>query len=177
MASPTFTAEFNDPNPIHVGLVVSLFTVGCVVGAFFAGPFGDYLGRRATLSLGSIVFLLGGCVQTAAMSIEYLYGGRFIAGIGTGVLVMVVPLYQAELAHPHIRGRINALVQFMLGIGAFLAAWITYGTLLNISDSNAQWRIPLGIQNVPTVFLGSLIWFFPESPRYACPYDTHAGNG
>ena len=78
---------------------------------------------------------------------------------------MIVPLYQAELAHPDIRGRINALVQFMLGIGAFLAAWITYGTLLHIEGSNAQWRIPLGIQNAPTVFLAGLIWFFPESPR------------
>lgn len=165
IASPTFINEFNAPDPTHTGLVVSLFTVGCVVGVAFAGPLGDYLGRRATLTVGSLVFLVGGVVHTAAMSLDYLYGGRFVAGIGTGILVMIVPLYQAELAHPDIRGRINALVQFMLGIGSFLAAWITYGTLLNISDSNAQWGIPLGIQNAPTVFLASLIWFFPESPR------------
>lgn len=55
-------------------------------------------------------------------------------------------------------------MQFMLGIGSFSASWITYGTLLHL-DTNAQWRIPLGIQNAPTVFLASLIWFFPESPR------------
>ncbi|KAK5164820.1 uncharacterized protein LTR77_009484 [Saxophila tyrrhenica] len=166
VASPTFIDEFNEPNAVHTGLVVSLFTVGCVPGAAFAGPFGDYLGRRATLALGSVVFLIGGAIQTAAMSLSYLYGGRFVAGLGTGILVMAVPLYQAELAHPNIRGRINALVQFMLGIGSFLAAWITYGTLLNIDGSNAQWRIPLGIQNAPTVFLATLIWFFPESPRW-----------
>lgn len=164
VASPTFIEEFNDPDPTHVGLVVALFTVGCVVGAAFAGPLGDYTGRRATLTAGSLVFLVGGCIQTAAQTIDYLYAGRFLAGVGTGILVMIVPLYQAELAHPSIRGRINALVQFMLGIGSFLAAWITYGTLLH-ETTNAQWRIPLGIQNAPTVFLASLIWFFPESPR------------
>lgn len=35
---------------------------------------------------------------------------------------MSVGLYQAELAHPDIRGRIVALQQFMLGIGALVSA-------------------------------------------------------
>jgi hypothetical protein len=41
---------------------------------------------------------------------------------------MIVPLYQAELCHPSIRGRVTALQQFMLGVGALAAAWISYGT-------------------------------------------------
>lgn len=44
-----------------------------------------------------------------------------------GFLVMIVPLYQAELVHPSIRGRVTALQQFMLGVGALAAAWISYG--------------------------------------------------
>lgn len=164
LASNTFIDKFH-PDPVHSGLVVSLFTVGAVGGALVAGQLGDRLGRRATLSVGSLVFLVGGAVQTAAESLNYLYGGRFVAGLGVGILTMIVPLYQAELAHPSIRGRVNALVQFMLGIGSFLAAWITYGTYIHLPDSSGQWRIPLGIQNTPTVFLAGLIWFFPESPR------------
>lgn len=78
---------------------------------------------------------------------------------------MMVPLYQAELSHPDIRGRVTGLQQFMLGIGAFVAAWITYGTFINIKDNSAQWRIPLGLQLAPAVILASLIWLFPESPR------------
>lgn len=42
---------------------------------------------------------------------------------------MVIPMYQAELAHPSIRGRITALQQFMLGVGALAAAWISYGNI------------------------------------------------
>ena len=30
---------------------------------------------------------------------------------------MIIPLYQAELAHPDIRGLVVGLQQFMLGIG------------------------------------------------------------
>ena len=44
-----------------------------------------------------------------------------------GFLVMIVPLYQAELAHPSIRGRVTALQQFMLGVGSLCAGWISYG--------------------------------------------------
>lgn len=83
-----------------------------------------------------------------------------------GFLVMIVPLYQAEIAHPSIRGRVTALQQFMLGIGAFIAAWCTYGTNNNMSaNTSAQWRVPLGIQMIPALVLACLIMLFPESPR------------
>ncbi|KAJ0375499.1 hypothetical protein COL922a_014181, partial [Colletotrichum nupharicola] len=70
--------------------------------------------------------------------------GAFVGAIGVGLLIMAVGLYQAELAHPDIRGTIVALQQFMLGIGALLAAAISYGTFVGVSDDdNAQWRISL----------------------------------
>ncbi|KAF7527954.1 hypothetical protein PCG10_001888 [Penicillium crustosum] len=80
---------------------------------------------------------------------------------------MMIPLYQAEICHPSIRGRVTALQQFMLGIGALCAGWIGYGTYTGFSeDNNAQWQLPLGLQVAPAVFLGLLITFFPESPRW-----------
>jgi MFS family permease len=133
----------------------------------FAGPAGDYFGRRLTILIGSIIFILGGGLQTGAQSLEYLYAGRVIAGIGVGFLVMIIPLYQAEIAHPSIRGSVTALQQFMLGIGALVASWTTFGTNKNFSDDDSmQWRLSLGIQVIPAVVLGLLIMFFPESPRY-----------
>lgn len=80
---------------------------------------------------------------------------------------MIIPLYQAELAHPSIRGRITALQQFMLGVGALAAAWISYGTYVGFAPTNdGQWRTSLGIQVVPAVILAALIMVFPESPRW-----------
>jgi MFS family permease len=84
-----------------------------------------------------------------------------------GILVMIVPIYQAEIAHPDIRGRITSLQQLMLGVGSLIAAWISWGTFINFADDDSrQWRISLGIQMVPAVFLAGLILFFPESPRW-----------
>lgn len=166
VASNTFKDKFNDPDATETGLVVSMFTTGAFFGAALAGPSGDYLGRRWTIAVGSLVFCLGGGLQTGAENISYLWSGRFLAGLGVGFLVMIIPLYQAELAHPSIRGRITALQQFMLGVGALVAAWISWGTYVHIKDSSAQWRVPLGLQMVPAIFLGLLIFMFPESPRY-----------
>lgn len=122
--------------------MVSLFTAGAFFGAGFAGPVGDRYGRRWTIVLGCFIFILGGGLQTGARSLSYLFGGRFLAGLGVGFLTMIIPLYQAEIAHPSIRGGVTALQQFMLGIGSLIASWVSYGTYSGLTSS-AQWRIPL----------------------------------
>ncbi|PQE17783.1 MFS sugar transporter protein [Rutstroemia sp. NJR-2017a BVV2] len=164
VASDTFLKKFN-PNSTQLGIVVSFFTGGAFCGAGLAGPVGDRLGRRWTIFAGCIIFILGGGLQTGAETIHYLWAGRWIAGLGVGFLVMIIPLYQAEIAHPDIRGRITSLQQFMLGIGALVASWISYGTYISLKTS-AQWRLPLGIQIIPAIVLAALIFLFPESPRW-----------
>lgn len=54
-----------------------------------AGPCGDWLGRRGTILVGCIIFLIGGGLQTGAQSLGYLWSGRCLAGAGVGFLVMV----------------------------------------------------------------------------------------
>lgn len=160
------------PNAAQTGAVVSVFTGGAFVGAMLAGPSGDWIGRRGTMLAGSLIFLLGGGLQTGAQSLNFLWAGRCLAGVGVGFLVMIIPPYQAEIAHPDIRGRITALQQFMLGIGSFVAGWVSWGTFISLTNSS-QWRIPLGLQMLPAVFLATLIYLFPESPRWLIHKDRH----
>ncbi|KAJ9634070.1 hypothetical protein H2199_009143 [Coniosporium tulheliwenetii] len=166
IASPNFRNSFT-PTANEQGAVVSVFTGGAFLGAMFAGPSGDYLGRKLTIFLGGVIFCLGGALQTAARSLAYLYAGRAIAGLGVGFLTMIVPLYQAELAHPSIRGRVTSLQQFMLGIGALIAAWVSWACYVGFPDDDSkQWRVSLGVQIIPGAILASLILLFPESPRW-----------
>jgi MFS family permease len=102
--------------------VVSLFTGGGFFGAAIAGPLGDWLGRRIAIIVGAIIFCLGGALQAAGQNLSFFYAGRAVAGLGVGVLVMIVPMYQAEIAHPSIRGRVTGLQQLMLGIGAVFSS-------------------------------------------------------
>lgn len=57
--------------------------------------------------VGAVISCLGGALQAAGQTLAFFYAGRAVAGFGVGILVMVVPMYQAEIAHPSIRGSGN----------------------------------------------------------------------
>ena len=127
----------------------------------------------------------GGALQTGAQNMDMMLAGRFFAGFGVGILADLAPLYQAEIAHPSMRGSLTTLQQFMLGIGgecsvtltypaltmtsvAFIASWVTYGTAQGGATvgTQAEWRVPLGIQIIPAIPLFAFILLMPESPRW-----------
>ena len=85
------------------------------------------------------IFVIGGVIQTAGVVIAMLYVGRLIAGIGVGFLTMIIPIYQAELAHRKIRGKITSLQQLFNAIGQIFATWIGYGCYMTwVSNSKSQ---------------------------------------
>ncbi|KAJ6573225.1 general substrate transporter [Mycena sp. CBHHK59/15] len=151
------------------GLIVSIFVLkvlGCFFGMIPVAYLADFLGRRITIQIGAAVYIIGGALQTGARNMDMMLAGRFFAGFGVGIMSDLAPLYQAEIAHPSIRGRLTTLQQFMLGIGAFSASWVTYGCSAGLKGSPAEWRLPLGIQIVPALPLISFILLLPESPRW-----------
>ncbi|QDS73922.1 hypothetical protein FKW77_007696 [Venturia effusa] len=86
IASAIASANFNSlfkPSESETGAVVSVFTGGGFVGAMFAGPLGDRLGRKWTILMGSVIFCLGGGLQTGAQGLSYLYAGRLLAACFT----------------------------------------------------------------------------------------------
>ena len=75
VASVNFLNSFH-PTPAEAGAVVSVFTGGAFFDACFAGPAGDFLGRKKTILLGALIFILGGGLQTGASALSFLYVGR-----------------------------------------------------------------------------------------------------
>ncbi|KAG7090174.1 hypothetical protein E1B28_011781 [Marasmius oreades] len=153
-------------NPNLVGLITSIFVLGCFAGMIPVAYAADHFGRRMTIQMACLVYLFGGAMQAGARNMDMMLAGRFFAGFGVGILADLAPLYQAEIAHPSIRGRLTTLQQFMLGIGAFCASWITYGCAQGIPGTQAEWRVPLGIQMIPALPLLAFIPLLPESPRW-----------
>ncbi|PPQ94928.1 hypothetical protein CVT25_004414 [Psilocybe cyanescens] len=154
-----------------------------LIASIFVAYLADSFGRRITIQIGAAIYIVGGVLQTVAHSMDMMLAGRFFAGFGVGIVSDLAPLYQvkchkdsysirlervkqAEIAHPSIRGRLTTLQQFMLGIGAFCASWITYGTSAGLKGTQAEWRVPLGIQIVPAIPLLAFMLLLPESPRW-----------
>ncbi|KAJ1664583.1 hypothetical protein IW140_005017 [Coemansia sp. RSA 1813] len=162
-------AYFHDPGSVGVGVIVSLLTAGCFVGSLCAGYLADKFSRKRTIMVACVVFSLGAAIQCGARNRAMLIVGRFIAGLGVGVLSMTVPVYQSEISPPHIRGRLVSLQQWAITWGLLVAFWIDYGC--HFIKSDASWRIPIGLQIVPAIILFISMLFLPFSPRWLIDHD------
>ena len=100
-------------NPTLSGFLTSILELGAWVGVLANGILADTLGRKLCVVVACALFVVGVVVQAATHggSYDYILAGRFITGIGVGSLSMIVPLYNAELAPPEIRGSLVALQQ------------------------------------------------------------------
>ncbi|KAJ2444561.1 hypothetical protein GGF42_006271, partial [Coemansia sp. RSA 2424] len=162
-------AYFHNPGSVGVGVIVSLLTAGCFVGSLCAGWIADRFSRKRAIMASCIVFCLGAAIQCGSRNRAMLIVGRFIAGLSIGVMSMSVPVFQSEIAPPHIRGRLVSLQQWAITWGILVAFWIDYGC--HFIKSDASWRIPLGIQLVPAVILFVAMIFMPYSPRWLVAND------
>lgn len=166
LIAPNFLDVTNHPDETYLGFITSLLLLGAFCGSVPASIIADRYSRRSAIMAGAIVFIFGGSIQTAAQNREMMMAGRFFAGFGIGMLALLAPLYQSEIAHPSIRGRLTTLQQFFLGIGSFIASLAVYGCRVHHLGTAFEWRFPLGLQLMPAVPLATLIFFFPESPRW-----------
>ncbi|KAF2730776.1 MFS quinate transporter-like protein QutD [Polyplosphaeria fusca] len=154
--------------------IVSTFQAGCFFGALFTFPIAEKLGRKKTIMLAGLVFLVGGTLMTAAQgSLNLIYAGRAIAGLGIGASSLTVPVYIAEVAPPSIRGRLVGIFEIASQGGGMLGFWINYATDRTINVGNkAQWVIPLALQLFPGVMLVFGMLWCPESPRFLMKTDN-----
>ncbi|CAK5274826.1 unnamed protein product [Mycena citricolor] len=144
-------------------LVVSILSAGTFFGALVAYPMGDIVGRKWGIIASCCVFSLGVGLQLDTQWATFIVG-RFIGGIGVGLVSVLVPMYQSECAPKQIRGLIVGLYQFAITIGALLAAIVSNATK-NRADHNA-WRIPIALQFAWALILSGGMAMLPESPRY-----------
>lgn len=124
--------------------------------------------------MGSAVFMLGAAMMAVARYLPspfaMLVAGRFVVGIAVGVASMAVPLYIAELAPSHLRGKLVALnVVFITG-GQFLSC-VVAATLSDVWYPHG-WQLMLGLAGVPAFLQLVGMHFAPESPRWLMKYRS-----
>ncbi|CAI5785247.1 proton myo-inositol cotransporter [Podarcis lilfordi] len=144
-------------------LLVSSTVGAAALSALLGGVLNGWCGRRACILLASGIFTAGAAVLAAAQDKETLLAGRVVVGLGIGIASMTVPVYIAEVAPPHLRGRLVTINTLFITGGQFFASVIDGAFSYLPKDG---WRYMLGLSAVPAViqFFGFL--FLPESPRW-----------
>src|SRR5262245_28851651 len=114
-------AEAFGTDAAGTGFAVASVLLGCAVGAFGAGRLADVFGRRPTMLLNAILFLLSAVATGAANSAGVFIAARIAGGIAIGAASVLAPMYIAEVAPAHMRGRLGSLQQMAIVVGLFSA--------------------------------------------------------
>ncbi|KAL2834766.1 general substrate transporter [Aspergillus pseudoustus] len=160
---------FNHPSGSLLGLFSGIMSVGSLVALPLVPPLIDTFGRRSGIIIGSLFMILGTGLQAGATNFSMFIAARFFLGFGDVIAVTTGPLLIAEIAHPQHRALLVTFHAICYHLGAFIAAWVTYGTLK--IESNWAWRTPSLLQGTFNVLILAVILFIPESPRYYISKD------
>ncbi|KAH8812909.1 putative MFS quinate transporter [Xylogone sp. PMI_703] len=172
---PDFGKEFhydNAKDPNLSGNLVTVMQAGAFLGALVANPFADKLGRKPGLLIVSVFAFIGGLLQAFSYGhLSCFYIGRFVEGLGLGGATMLAPTYVSENSPRAIRGLLVGFYQLFETMGAMVAFFIDYGSLLHIKG-HASWMVPLAMQSLPPLLIFVSIIFCPESPRWLASKDN-----
>jgi sugar porter (SP) family MFS transporter len=151
--------------PAMLGVTVSSALWGTILGAMFGGIPGDRYGRRASLQITAVLYLLSALGCALAFDWYSFLLARFIGGLGIGASSVLGPMYIAEIAPADKRGRLVGFFQFNIVFGILLAYFSNYivGTM---GFGDAEWRWKLGIPGIPAALFSAMLLAIPESPRW-----------
>lgn len=146
------------------GFTNSIALIGTIIGAMCCGKPADKFGRRDTLIVLALFYMISAIGCAFAGSWFSLLFFRLLGGFGVGASSVIGPMYISEIAPPKLRGRLVAMFQFNIVFGMLLAFFSNY--LLNSYLAENVWRWMLGVEAVPAFLFFSTLFFIPKSPRW-----------
>lgn len=148
----------------QVEILAGILNICALFGSLLAGRTSDYIGRRYTIVLASMIFMIGSVLMGYGPNYAILMLGRCIAGLGVGFALMIAPVYSAEVSSPSSRGFLTSLPEVGISIGILLGyiSNVLFGKL----TLKLGWRLMLGVAAIPSVALAFGIMKMPESPRW-----------
>jgi sugar porter (SP) family MFS transporter len=151
--------------PGGLGLTVAIALWGTVIGALTASYPGDRWGRRDSLRLMALLYLISALGCAFAWDWYSLVFFRFVGGLAIGGSSVLGPMYIAEIAPAKWRGRLVGFFQFNIVAGILLAYLSNYIVGL-AGPGEAEWRVKLGVPAAPAALFFLLLLAIPRSPRW-----------
>ena len=102
-------------------------SVGSIVALPITPYIADLAGRRAGVTVGCIIMIIGVILQSIGATIGMFIAGRFLIGFGVAIAHGSAPLLISELVHPQHRAIFTTIYNSTWYLGSIIAAWLTYG--------------------------------------------------
>jgi sugar porter (SP) family MFS transporter len=169
------------------GIVVAAYNLGCFAGSIPTIWVGNWLGRRKTIFLGSLIMVVGAILQCTSYHLPQLIVGRLVTGFGefaaihtipqfkkthglmgikgNGMNTSTVPTWQSECCKSNKRGQMVMIEGAMITCGITISYWIDFG-LLFADPNEVAWRFPLAFQIFFAAIILAFVMWLPESPRW-----------
>jgi sugar porter (SP) family MFS transporter len=160
----SLTAAFH-LTPATLGFTVSSALFGTIIGVVLAGFGAEQFGRSFCLRISALLFVISALGCSLSFSWSVLIAFRVMGGLGIGAASVLAPMYIAEIAPAHLRGRLVAMFQINIVLGILLAYFSNY--LVGLRGLGAaEWRWELGVTAVPAAAFMLALIAIPESPRW-----------
>jgi sugar porter (SP) family MFS transporter len=185
-AEPFYKAFFGiTDSPGLQGIAMGSALPGCLTGALAAGFLSDALGRKKTLILSALIFIVSSFGVGYANTLTGFILWRLTAGLGIGLASVVSPVYIAEVSPGEYRGRFVSLNQLTIVIGILAAQILNYMIAERVPEGasdewirqswNGQtgWRWMFWVMTIPSGIFLILLFILPESPRWLMKCDRH----
>lgn len=176
-------------NAIQQGWFVGCALIGSICGVAVAGILSDRFGRKPTMILSAIFFIVSAVGCAICSDFTQLVAYRIVGGIGIGIVSVVSPIYISEVAISRWRGTLVSLYQLAITIG-FLSAYLVNFQIMKAAETvnysspwiqqimaTEMWRGMLGSNMIPALLFFAVLFFIPESPRWlllrGCEVHAH----
>ena len=164
-ADQTLQNLWGSSDQFHGFWIMGSALFGTVIGALLGSIPTNKIGRKETLILIGILYVLS-AIGSASANNPYLFGlFRFIGGLGVGASTIAAPVYISEISPPKFRGRLVGLYQFNIVFGILIAFLSNY-LISRLYISPNAWRIMIGIEAIPALIYSILVFKIPKSPRW-----------
>ncbi|MEB7462831.1 D-xylose transporter XylE [Staphylococcus succinus] len=165
---------------IH-GMTVSSALIGCVIGGLLSSSFSSRLGRKRSLQVASVLFIISALLSGYPEFIFFEPGEstlglllmfncyRILGGIGVGLASAISPMYISEISPSSIRGTLVSWNQFAIIFGMLVVYFVNYGITFGETQQwidSTGWRYMFMTAALPAVLFFILLFFVPETPRY-----------
>lgn len=151
--------------PATLGITVSSALLGTIIGSMLAGIPGDKYGRRDSLRVMAILYLISAVGCAFAWSWTALVLFRVVGGLAIGGSSVLGPMYIAEIAPAKWRGRLVGLFQFNVVFG-ILVAYFSNFVVGTFHLGALEWRWKLGVAAIPAAAFLLMLFGIPRSPRW-----------